>query len=246
MPRLTLMHGSRRDGFTLIELLVVISIIALLIALLLPALSGARVSAMNMQSLSNLRQLHLSLIAYSNDNDATLPHSTFDVSGGGRWSDMIYNNKYITADPLKIFWGPHRSAPTSWGSVSEHTGYSVNWAGAMPREAHYVPPVRLGAGRSPKNGSEVYPSPTELLVITESFWSLYIDNPAVFGTRDGYYRVNSGIYTVNGIAVSSYLDGHATAAPSKDLNWDATGPYVGLSTGSGLAATDAPWFYMGQ
>lgn len=57
-------HVSR--GFTLIELLVVISIIALLIAILMPALSGARESARSVQCLSNLKQIGVSEQVYEN------------------------------------------------------------------------------------------------------------------------------------------------------------------------------------
>ena len=58
---------NRRSGFTLIELLVVISIIALLIGVLLPALSGARESARVLKSKSDLRQLITGYTAYQND-----------------------------------------------------------------------------------------------------------------------------------------------------------------------------------
>lgn len=65
-----------RRGFTLIELLVVISIIALLIAILLPALGAARESARNTQCLTSTRGLGQAFVAYSLENDGrTMPWS---------------------------------------------------------------------------------------------------------------------------------------------------------------------------
>ncbi len=60
---------THRHGFTLIELLVVISIISLLIAILLPALSGARTAARSIHCLSQLRQWGIGLNTYMIDND---------------------------------------------------------------------------------------------------------------------------------------------------------------------------------
>src|SRR3954468_12138591 len=63
----------KRRGFTLIELLVVVGIIAVLIALLLPALQRAREHANRTVCLGNLRQLAAAMIMYNNENKGKFP-----------------------------------------------------------------------------------------------------------------------------------------------------------------------------
>ncbi len=68
-----MVNRLHRVGFTLIELLVVISIIALLVAMLLPALAKAKSVAQKIQCLSNLRQVGVTMGVYLVDNRQTYP-----------------------------------------------------------------------------------------------------------------------------------------------------------------------------
>lgn len=87
-----------RHGFTLVELLVVISIIALLIALLLPALSAAREMGRSTQCLSNLRQMGVSTEAYVTDyNGMMYAYHDGHVNPDGLtiWTTIMRDEGYI-------------------------------------------------------------------------------------------------------------------------------------------------------
>ena len=94
-----------RRGFTLVELLVVISIIALLLAILLPALQGARDAAKAVTCLSNTRQIGIAVGAYSVDEDNHVPQNnfitvlsgvnTYNHAWGSGWVSRLVDGGYV-------------------------------------------------------------------------------------------------------------------------------------------------------
>ena len=124
------MPCSKRRGFTLIELLVVIAIIAILAAILFPVFARAREKARQASCQSNLKQLALGAIMYSNDYDETfLPMNTGSPSGTVWTAELIQpyvKNLQIFSCPSFSGAGPRTCTCSGANETPRYLSYGFN------------------------------------------------------------------------------------------------------------------------
>lgn len=124
------------NSFTLIELLVVIAIIAILAAILLPALNSARDSSRKTKCIGNMKQIGIGILTYTGDFESWMPNyeSTYNASTESSWSLNIPKLRYVDV--------------SSGLSLNGSNYYDHGWVTSFGRSSVFVCPAISQADRS--------------------------------------------------------------------------------------------------
>lgn len=224
----------RKKGFTLIELLIVVAIIAIMAAMLLPALSKARERARQAVCMSNLKQIWHALVMYSDDNEGwLLPSKTPYVAF---WNGIVSGRPWME---LLGKWGPYSILNYGVYIANRYSNYAYYAKGKIlscPSErrpfsySDYAINLWL-VGRiqdsPPYSPDPTYPPRKIQRVYNPSIAIWVVDN-----ARTGDYTVN---YTTPGVYIATrhsnranilYVDGHVE---SKTLEQICAGYSIGSS-----------------
>jgi len=192
MNRIISERQARTKGFTLIELLVVIAIIAILAAMLLPALARAKVKAQAVKCISNQKQQYLGYHMYADDNRELLPvHGDWATVGGFVRSNaatvsVLHDRAGETNRPLnayvraaEIFHCPSDRGDSYWPTESTPSCYAVwgnsylpmwavDWYGVKHTTANSRVPG--GADGTPMKTSEIARSSANKIIQGDWPW----------------------------------------------------------------------------
>ena len=192
-------ESSRKiSAFTLIELLVVIAIIAILAAILFPVFARARENARRASCMSNLRQIGLGTMQYTQDFDEWLPAAYYangSVVTSAKWEDVIY--PYVKSE--QVFTCPSDTGANSIYN-SDRAARTTNAFGSYAINNFYY---AAGAPTPPINRVI-----TSMAVPAETIWATDVSdqdvNPTFFWSPN---NSNPTPITVNGVKVLQNKNG---------------------------------------